>query len=305
MTRALLVLTLSASLCAASVIAPSQARAQDPLDCIDELTEEELEVRLEWMTRTFDDRNAGSRAWWWTHLLLMTALGVGQTVIALNEDREHEIVRNAVGATGSYFIMLNLAFQPFLAAFGQRRLRRQPDSTIEERRDKLRYGTGMLQRSATQQNFQTGFLAYGSAVVYSSSLFTLMTVRYDEPLLGLLSAGSGLFITGLRLFSQPMHHVEANERWRGMACGSRYYERDEPTADDEAWDEDVPVDDEPFEELPDQGANAVPASTPEPASSPAPAPEDLGPSTSRYRPLEGPFVQFNPGLMGLSMTVSF
>jgi len=208
-------------------IATPRAHAQDAYGCIDRLSDDQVSERLSFIERSFATTERRGRAWYWGFWSLMAGIAVAETVIAVRDDTEVGRVDAALGAAGATFVLTVLTTQPFLGAFGSRRLRRHAEATPEERRAKLRYATRLLERSRDQELLLTSWFAHASAWAYSVAVGTLMLVRYDAPWRAALGYTSGVFITEPRLLSQPMAQVRDFERYRGDTC-SAPYEAPEP-----------------------------------------------------------------------------
>ncbi|NOY91694.1 MAG: hypothetical protein GXP55_10880 [Deltaproteobacteria bacterium] len=198
------------------------AHAQDAYACIDDMNDAQVTERLHFIERSFERTERRGRLWYWGFWSLMLGLAVGETIITTQERSEAGRVDGAVGAAGATFVLLTLTVQPFLGAFGARRLRRHAAATPEQRRQKLRYATRLLERSATQERFLTSWLAHGSAWLYSMVVGTLMLRRYHAPWRAAIGYLGGVFITEPRLLSQPMAQVRDFERYRGDTCSAPY-----------------------------------------------------------------------------------
>jgi len=221
-------LSLALLVAAAMSTGPSRARAQDAYRCIDELSDAQVSERLGFIERSFARTERRGRAWYWGFWTLMLGIAVGETVIAVRDDTEAGRVDAALGAAGATFVLTALTTQPFLGAFGTRRLGRHAARTPEERRAKLRYATDLLERSSDQEQFLTSWFAHASAWAYGAVVGSLMLVRYDDPWRATLGYISGLFITEPRLLSQPQQQVRDWERYRGDTCSAPYVRPPEP-----------------------------------------------------------------------------
>jgi hypothetical protein len=198
------------------------ARAQDAYGCIEDMSDAQVADRLRFIERSFARTERRGRAWYWTFWSMMAGIVVGESIIASQERSEVGRVDAALGAAGASFVLLTLTTQPFLGAFGTRRLNRRPEATPAQRREKLRYATHLLERSALQERLLTSWFAHGSAWVYSVVVGTLMLRRYHAPWRAALGYFGGVFITEPRLLSQPMAQVRDFERYRGGACSAPY-----------------------------------------------------------------------------------
>ncbi|NCQ61586.1 MAG: hypothetical protein GW913_13080 [Myxococcales bacterium] len=214
-----------ATLCMAS----PTAHAQDAYGCIEDLSDAQVRERLSFIERSFARTERRGRAWYWGYWSLMLGIAVAESIITSQEHREVGRVNGAVAAAGASVVVLTLTTQPFLGAFGTRRLSRHAEATPEQRREKLRYATHLLERAASQELLLTSWLAHGSAWAYSIVTGTLMAARYHAPLRATIGYVAGIFITEPRLLSQPMAQVHDFERYRGDTCGAPYESPDQAT----------------------------------------------------------------------------
>lgn len=212
---------------ALSVVLLSQAtvHAQDPVGCVDSLTSEELDYRLDLLDQHFQTGKRRIRLWWYGWMSVFGALGVGQVALALTADEQVDRFSNAVGATGAFLTAIQLAILPQVAAYAPQRYRRMPDATLEERRAKLRYGLDRLRLGAAREERVAGPGAHLVPVLWSGTWATVIMRKFDSPLTVLRLVGGGFLITEARILSTPSAAVESWEYLRGTMCGHTYVHR--------------------------------------------------------------------------------
>ncbi len=201
------------------------ARAQDPASCIDELTEAELDARIRLLDGHFQRNKFRTRLHWYGFISLFAAIGVGQTIMAATADEPVDRFSNYVGAAGAFLTATQLAIIPQVAAYTPQRFRRMPDDTLEQRRDKLRYGLGRLELASTRARRSVAPLAYAVPLVWSATWSTVIMLKFDSPLTVLRLVGGGVLLTGFRILSTPQSSARSWEAVRGSFCGSRYVHR--------------------------------------------------------------------------------
>jgi hypothetical protein len=208
----------------------SRAAAQDPYHCIDDLTDEEVTFRIGHLEREFQRRKAWSRAWWWTWTGAFAAIIAGQIGFVATADGENAQIRrvsNGIGIAGSTASLALIVAMPFPRAFAPQRIARQPDSTPEERRAKLRYATRLLERAASVESFQSSMTAHLLGAVWGAGWSAFLHLRFrDEtwytPVEPIKTAFASLAVTELKILTLPRLSQRAWDEYRGGACHSMY-----------------------------------------------------------------------------------
>lgn len=199
---------------------PSVAAAQDAYGCIGRLSDEEVTYRLRYLIGRFDAGKRRARMFWYG----WGAFGVGAaaatwTLFALTKnDGRNERDPALISAIGSTLLLVQTGALPLGAAYAPNRLARMADSTPEERVEKLRRATRLLERSARRADSLRGIGGHVGAVAFGLAGGTYMTVRHDEVLATIQAYLAPPAIGELKIYSLPMQAYYDWERYRGFAC---------------------------------------------------------------------------------------
>ncbi|MEM7135180.1 MAG: hypothetical protein AAF500_01305 [Myxococcota bacterium] len=215
---------------------PASAGAQDPYHCIDSLSDDAVSQRLERIEASFSrgkHKALGWRVGWVSGFLAMAGV---QTVLAFDANRDDEPWDRfafAYQAAGSAALAVGLAVVPMPDVWGHKRIRQKPDSTPEQRREKLRYATRLFERGANLQGVLGSEALIGAAVLFGVAGGTAKAVKWT----GKTPANTALLFilppiigTGAML-SAPKNLHEDWEGYRGMACSEKYYDRGAESVD--------------------------------------------------------------------------
>ncbi len=220
-TRLVARLVLVCALSATAQVAPQRAAAQDAYACIDRLSDAEVEHRLAWIVRAFDDGKRRARMWWygWTTFAIgavaFTWTAYGLTRGDGRDERDPALI-SAIGSSG----LLTQAFAlPLHSAFVPQRLRRLPDATPEERRAKLRRATRDLERSARREAMLRGIGPHVGPFVFAIGTGTFLVVRHDDiPFAVALAFLAPPIIGESKVLSLTWNATRSWDRYRSFAC---------------------------------------------------------------------------------------
>lgn len=221
--------------------ASNSALAQNPTSCINELTPAEVDVRIRLIDSHFQANKRRARAHWYGFMSLFAGLGVYSVIVASQADERVDRFSNYLGGIGAFLTSAQMAIIPNTAAIAPQRYRRRPDSTLEERRLKLRYGLEMMELASRRAARASGPLAHLTPVLWSTTWSTVIMLKFDSPLTVLRMVGGGLFFSESRILLTPTDSVRSWESIRGSFCGGRYLHRYTPME----MDEMLPSEDEP------------------------------------------------------------
>jgi hypothetical protein len=196
------------------------AAAQDPYACIDQLSDEEVSHRLQFLVRRFEAGKRHARMHWygWTTFSL-GAVALTWTLYGLSRDDGHNESDPAlVSAIGSVLLVAQQFAFPLVPAFAPQRLARIPESTPEERREKLRLATRYLERSAARLDMLRGISAHAGSMAFAIGTGTFLAVRHDEPLATTQAFLAPPVIAEAKILSLPWHAHYDWENYRAFAC---------------------------------------------------------------------------------------
>ncbi len=209
--------TLVFVLCSATAASVS---AQHPSECIDTLSDAEVEAQNRWLDNRFQAGKTRARLWWYGQMVLWGAIAAYQTVLAVTADDVPSRFPAVTGTVGAWLSFLQVTLIPQEAAFAPQRFRRHPAATPEDRREKLRYGLRLLERAAGRQTLGRGFMANVTPLLWTSFWTPYFSVRFKDPPQVLQLALGGILLSEFRIWTLPQ---QARWDWdviRQMACGA-------------------------------------------------------------------------------------
>ena len=215
---------------------PEAADAQDAFSCIEELSDDEVRYRIRYIENKMEDGKKHATRWRYTWMSLWLAGGAGMTYAAVKASRDNNDADRfgwAYLAAGAYFIGLTHAFIPAPDVWGAKRIRREDDSSEQARRAKLLYATNTLKKASNIQTFSSGAFGVVGSLTYGVVGGTIKATQWPGASRGLTAAmyiGPPLLV-GIQTATAPREAVEAYEAYRGIACSSKYYQREEEELD--------------------------------------------------------------------------
>ena len=215
---------------------PRPASAQDAFSCIEELSDDEVQYRIRYIEGKLQDGKKQATRWRYVWMSLWLAGGGGMTYAAINAANDQNNPDKfgwAYLAGGAYFFGLMHAALPAPNVWGAKRIRRLDDGTEEARRAKLLYATETLKQAADVEELMGGALGVGASLIYGVVGGTVKATQWTGASRGLTAAiyVAPPLLMGLQTATAPRSSAAAYEAYRGIACSSKYYEREEEGAD--------------------------------------------------------------------------
>ena len=215
---------------------PKPADAQDAFSCIEELTDDEVRYRIRYIQDKMKDAKPQATRWRYVWMSLWLAGGGGMTYAAINAANDQNNPDKfgwAYLAGGAYFFGLMHAALPAPNVWGAKRIRRLDDGTEAARRAKLLYATETLKQAADVEELMGGALGVGASLIYGIVGGTIKATQWNGASRGLTAAiyVAPPLLMGLQTATAPRSSAAAYEAYRGIACSSKYYEREEEGAD--------------------------------------------------------------------------
>lgn len=206
----------------------SPARAQDAYACLDDLSDDEVRYRLQFIERHLEEHGQYSRLWWWGWLTVISGAALGYwsafAFARKGDDPEDYRMRRErlfINAAGASLLTTQLSVFAMTSAHAERKLRRLPTSTPGERRTKLQQATVLLERAAARQELGLSPTAHMGGPAWGIGSGTYLAVR-DHPTFFVASAFvMPLVISEARVLSQPRAAIAAWREYRAMACYGR------------------------------------------------------------------------------------
>jgi hypothetical protein len=170
---------------------------------LERLSDAEVNARLDYLIQRLDDRSTYATTWWagWTGFY---ALGVVvESVRAGLEDKDEKQADLVVSAVKATFGTVNLLRHPLAWQKGASAVRALPGDTHEDRVARLALAEEKLHQNAKATDrrlwwgshlMNVGINCAGAAIVHGA---------YDDPIRAWRSAGIGIAVGELMLFSHP------------------------------------------------------------------------------------------------------
>lgn len=222
---------LASVLTATVVAAPGgSAGAQDPYHCIEELSDSEVAYRIRRIEDGFAEgryKALGWRVGWIVGYVALAGVQGALAVEANHDGRPWDRFAFTYQAVGGAALAIGLAAIPMPGVWGAKRIRRKAASTPDERREKLRYATKLLERGASVQELLGRGELVGLGVVFGAVGGTVKAVKWT----GKTPVNTALMYVvppALALgtvLSAPDALPREWEAYRGYACSGRYYDR--------------------------------------------------------------------------------
>ena len=211
---------------------PNGASAQDAFSCIEELSDDEVRYRLRYIEDKLQDGKKHATRWRYTWMGLWLGAGGGMTYAAVKAGRDNNDADKfgwAYLAAGSYFVATTHMFIPAPGVWGAKRIRRQDQSSEENRRAALLYATQTLKKANGVQSLNAGALGVVGGLVYGVVGGTIKATQWTGQSRGLTAAiyvGPPIALA-LQTATAPTEGMKAYEAYRGIACSSKYYDTHE------------------------------------------------------------------------------
>ena len=245
------VLTLAVSMSSAT------ARAQSVDVCVNEMSDEQIEMNTNRIIRELRDHQRHARAWrfgWLVAYAGLTGLYSYRAAIAdktPGPDRAAFLGHVGVAA-GAAYATARLAFYPMPDIWGPRRIERMPTETRAQRVEQLRYADDVVRRAGQWQHLFTGLTSWGFSFAWGAGWGgTLM--RNDADPIDAAFAFLGAPILGTASILTAPNWAE---QWRASfvssMCTGVYVENVEDPLGDEYDEEEIEDDWEPPVDLDDE-----------------------------------------------------
>jgi hypothetical protein len=216
---------------------PKVASAQDAYHCIEELSDDEVAYRVQYIEDSFKKGKKHATAWRYAWLGVLAATAGVESWLAVDAGKDEPWDRFAFAylAAGSGLTALVHAAVPAPDVWGAKRIARMDSDTPEARRAQLEYATKTMDKAAMYQDLMGGALGVGAGVAYGIAGGTAKAVKWTghTPGITALTFLQPPVLMGLRAATAPRQQIEGWENYRGIACSSKYYDksREDPELD--------------------------------------------------------------------------
>jgi len=188
---------------------------------IDRLSDTEVSQRLAYLEQHLD---AGrDYAWWWWHgWTAFYSVGVvveaARAGTADNDAQQADDIIGAVKAAGG---VAQLLLRPLAAKDGADAVRALPDTSPADRRRRLAVGEALLRTNAEAANRRYSWVRHVLIVVVNAAGAIIVWQGFDDPSRGWRSAGIGIAVGELSVWSQPWWPAQDWEDYQRRFDGTR------------------------------------------------------------------------------------
>lgn len=207
---------------------PQIALANDPYYCIDDLSESEIDYRLRWIEKHFNEHERYSKVWFWGWLSVMGAAAISHavaffTIPEQQTQNDYRMLRERmfINAFGATFTSAQMSIFAMTSAHAPRKLRRMPAGTVEEKRTKLHRAVTLLERSHDRQIMGKAAHAHAAGIGWAIGTGTYLTVRGHDPFPIVQAFVLPLVVVQGRILTQPRASIRAFEEYRTISCYGR------------------------------------------------------------------------------------
>jgi hypothetical protein len=179
------------------------------------LSDHELDNRLGWIQYELSAEKSPSLWWWYGWVGGYSALTVAQTTVLFVTPDTNLKQTMGVGAVESLLGLVGVLFTPLESKTAADSLRALPDTSREERENKLPVAERLLRESAGDEAFGRSWVthALGFAVNLTGGL-VIWQGFHQTWLDGLLNFALGMAITEVQIFTQPTRAIHAYGEYR-------------------------------------------------------------------------------------------
>lgn len=179
-----------------------------------ELSEEQLDARLETIDAYLYDLQRPSRLYWYGWLATQTALTAGQALFAVQTDERNVKTGYIVGASVSGASLLLLLVSPFPGRYASSRYRDLPTSTRDQKELKLAAGEGWLTAQAKNDALRTSWPVHVLGAMVAAGTGIGLAAAYDHNLKDAVTRTISIFlISQLQILTRPRRSMEYAKRY--------------------------------------------------------------------------------------------
>lgn len=171
----------------------------------EQLTDDEVTERLEYIEKALIEGKFTANLWWggWLGFNAGTMLifGIKAGIDTTKADMQNDAVSAAQSALG----VLGLAISPMVPGYASDRLRELPDSTAEQRREKLARAEELLRESAEYEIFGWSWVPHVLGVAVGLAGGLTLWLGFKRPIEeGLINFGLAVAVNEAQIWTQPM-----------------------------------------------------------------------------------------------------
>jgi hypothetical protein len=185
------------------VYAEEEHSEREPASRYASVSDAEVDARLEYLVQRLDYRSDYS-TWWWRGWTGFYALGVviqGTRAGLENDDSSQADL--AISAAKATLGTVQLLRHPFAWEHGADSVRDMPGETRADRLQQLATAENMLHRNAKVTDRRLNWISHASNVAINAAGAALVHGVWDDPSRGWRSAGIGIVVGEIMLFSHP------------------------------------------------------------------------------------------------------
>jgi len=174
-------------------------------------SETDIKERIDFIQASFDKGQPRAKLWSYGWMGVYGAATVGQAYQAVRNSNNRTF--NIVGASESFLGFAVMAIYPLYASSSGSHLRKLPESTPDELRNKLDKGENWLEKSYQQEKIGRSWLTHVGSIVVSL-IGAGIVWHYDGSKNGIISALSGIAGGEILIWTQPTKSIKDYEDYR-------------------------------------------------------------------------------------------
>jgi hypothetical protein len=179
-----------------------------------ELSEEQLDARLDTIDTYLYDLQRPSRLYWYGWLATQTVLTAGQALFALQADEQNIKTGYIVGASVSGASLLLLLVSPFPGRYASSRYRAMPSGTRDQKELKLAAGEGWLTAQAKNDALRTTWPTHVLGALVAVGTGIGLAAAYEHNLKDAVTRTISIaFISQLQILTRPRRSMEYAKRY--------------------------------------------------------------------------------------------
>lgn len=179
-----------------------------------ELSEEQLDARLETIDTYLYDLQRPSRLYWYGWLATQTVLTAGQALFAVQADERNIKTGYIVGASVSGASLLLLLVSPFPGRYASSRYRDMPTGSRDQKELKLAAGEGWLTAQAKNDALRTSWPGHVLGALVAVGTGIGLAAAYEHNLKDAVTRTISIaFISQLQILTRPRRSMEYAKRY--------------------------------------------------------------------------------------------
>jgi hypothetical protein len=184
------------------------------------LTDDELKVRIDFIQDRLDEGTTNAKRWQYSWMFIngsISYLEFGLATTYDDRDEADDHYDSIVGGITGLLAVGDLTVNPLVAWSASEKLRNYPDTTIDEKRAKLRYAEKLLKDCADREEYGRSWKTHAMAGVVNLLAGAAITCDGGRAGDGALAFASGMLVSEIQIFTMPTRAVNDWEDYLKMS----------------------------------------------------------------------------------------